>query len=68
VRVAHFAIPSPNYFAPLSPILFLLRTTFKEVRAPHFAILSPKYFAPFSPISFEELFKLIESIKWLGIY
>jgi len=51
VRVTHFAIPSPKYFAPFSPILLLpLRSRFKEVRVTHFAITSPKYFAPFSPI------------------
>jgi len=50
VRVVHFAIPSPKYFEPLSPILLLLRNRLKEVRAIHFAIPSPKYFAPFSPI------------------
>jgi len=50
VRVTHFAIPSPNYYAPFSPILFLLRSRFKEVRVTQFAIPSPNYFAPFSPI------------------
>jgi len=50
VRVTHFAIPSPKYFAPLSPILLPLRFRSKEVRVTHFAIPSPKYFAPFSPI------------------
>jgi len=50
VRVEQFAIPSPKYFAPFSPILFWLRCRFKEVRVTHFAIPSPKYFAPFSPI------------------
>jgi len=50
VRVTHFAIPSPKCFAPLSPILLLLRFRFKEVRVTHFAILSPKYFAPLSSI------------------
>jgi len=50
VRVAHFAIPSPKYFAPFSPILFALRFRFKEVRVAHFEIPSPKYFAPFSSI------------------
>jgi len=49
VRVTHFAIPSPKYFAPFSPILFLLRFRFKEVRVTHFAIPSPKYFASLSP-------------------
>jgi len=47
VRVAHFAIPSPKYFAPFSLIQSLLRSRFKEVRLAHFAIPSPKYFAPF---------------------
>jgi len=50
VRVTHFAIPSPKYFAPFLPILFLWRVRFKEVRVTHFAIPSPKYFAPLSPI------------------
>jgi len=50
VRVTHFAISSPKYFAPFSPILLYLRSRFKEVRVTHFAIPSPKYFAPFSPI------------------
>jgi len=50
VRVTHFAIPSPKYFAPFSPILLSPRYRFKEVRVTHFAISSPKYFAPFSPI------------------
>jgi len=50
VRVTHFAIPSPRYFAPFSPILLLLRSRFKEVRVTYFAIPSPRYFAPFSPI------------------
>jgi len=50
VRLAHFAIPSPKYFAPFSPILLSLRSRFKEVRVVHFAIPSPKYFAPLSPI------------------
>jgi len=50
VRVTHFEIPSPKYFAPFSSILLLLRSRFKEVRVTHFAIPSPKYFAPFSPI------------------
>jgi len=50
VRVTNFAIPSPKYFAPLSPILLPSpsRFRFKEVRVTHFAIPSPKYFAPFS--------------------
>jgi len=50
VRVAHFAIPSPKYFAPLSPILLSMRFRFKEVIVAHFAIPSPIFFAPFSPI------------------
>jgi len=50
VRVTHFAIPSPKYDAPFSPILLQLRSSFKEVRITHFAIPSPKYFAPLSPI------------------
>jgi len=50
VRVTHFAIASPKYFAPLSPIQLCDRERFKEVRLTHFAIDSPKYFAPFSPI------------------
>jgi len=50
VRVTHFAIPSPKYFAPFSPKLLSQRYSFKEVRVTHFAISSPKYFAPFSPI------------------
>jgi len=49
-RVTRFAIPFPNHFAPFSPILFLLRSRFKEARLTNFAIPSPKYFAPFSPI------------------
>jgi len=48
VRVAHFAIPSPKYFAPFSPMWLLLRSRFKLVRVTHFAIPSPKLFAPFS--------------------
>jgi len=52
VRVTHFAIPSPKYFTPFSPMLLLLRSRFKEVRVTHFAIPSPKYFAPFSPMLF----------------
>jgi len=51
VRVAHFSIPSPKYFAPFSPIPLLLRNSFKEVRVTHFAMPFPKYFAPSSPIS-----------------
>jgi len=50
MRVAHFAIPSPKYFAPFSPILSSQSLRFKEVRLTQFAIPSPKYFAPFSPI------------------
>jgi len=50
VRVTHFAISSPKYFAPFSPIRLKLRSRFKEVRVTHFAIPSPRYFAPFSPI------------------
>jgi len=46
VRVAHFAIPSPKYFAPFSSILLSMRFRFKEVRVAHFTIPSPKYFAP----------------------
>jgi len=49
VRVTHFEIPSPKYFAPFSPILLPLRFRSKEVRVTHFEIPSPKYFAPFSP-------------------
>jgi len=50
VRVTHFEIPSPKYFAPFSPISLLLRSRLKEVRATHFEIPSPKYFALLSPI------------------
>jgi len=50
VRVTRFEIPYPKYFAPLSSILLLQRTRFKEVRVTHLAIPSPKYFAPFTPI------------------
>jgi len=50
VRVTQFAIPSPKYFAPFSPMLLPMRSRFKEVRVTHFAIPSPKYFAPFSLI------------------
>jgi len=50
VRVIHLAIFYPKYFAPLSPILLLLRSRIKEVRVTHFAIPSPKYFDPLSPI------------------
>jgi len=57
VRVTHFAIPSPKYFAPFSPKLLSLRYSFKEVRVTHFAISSPKYFAPFSLIYPQALFK-----------
>ena len=46
MRVTHFAIPSPKYCAPFSPIWLYKRARFKEVRATHFAIPSPKYFAP----------------------
>jgi len=46
VRVTHFEIPSPKYFAPFPPILLRLRFRFKEVRARHFEIPSPKYVAP----------------------
>jgi len=60
VRVTHFAIPSPKYFAPFSPILLLLRYRFKEVRVTHFAISSPKYFAPFSPIVLPSRFRFKE--------
>jgi len=48
VRVTHFAIPSPNYFAPFSPILLPMRFRVKEVRVTHFAIPSPSYFASLS--------------------
>jgi len=47
VKVTHFGIPSPKYFAPFSPILLPQRFRFKEVRVTHFAIPSPKCFAPF---------------------
>jgi len=50
VRETHFAIPSPKYFVPFSPIQLPLRSRFREVRETHFAIPSPKYFAPFSLI------------------
>jgi len=50
VRVTHFAIPSPKYFAPFSPMLLLLRCRSKVVRVAHFAIPSTKFFAPFSPM------------------
>jgi len=63
VRVTHFAIPSPKYFAPLSQILLSQRSRFKEVRVTHFAIPSPKYFAPFSSILSLVYLKLIKSIK-----
>jgi len=49
-RVVDFAISSPKYFAPFSPILLPLRFRFKEMSVAHFAIPSPKYFAPFSSI------------------
>ena len=42
VRVIHFEIPSPKYFAPFSPILLLTRFKLNEVRATHFEIPSPK--------------------------
>jgi len=48
VRVTHYAIPSPKYFAPFSQIILPKRSRFKEVRVTHFAIPSPKYFAPLS--------------------
>jgi len=51
VRVTHFEIPSPKYFAPIPPIKLLLRSRFKEVRVRYFAIPSIKYFAPFYPMS-----------------
>jgi len=63
VRVTHFEIPSPKYFAPFSPILLPLRSRFKEVRVTHFEISSPKYFAQFSPIYFSLLNTWIESIR-----
>jgi len=50
VRVTHFAIPSPKYFAPFTQITLSNRFRFKEVRVTHFAIPSPKYFAPLSLI------------------
>jgi len=50
MRVTHFEIPSPKYFAPFSPILLSQRFKCKEVRVTHFEIPSPKNFAPFSPI------------------
>jgi len=50
MRVTHFEIPSPKYFAPFSPILLSLSYRAKEVRETHFEIPSPKYFAPFSLI------------------
>ena len=68
MRVTHFAIPSPKYFAPLSPILLPLRFRFKEVRVTHFEIPSPKYFASFSSILSQVFSKLIESINSLGVY
>jgi len=63
VRVIHFEIPSPKYFAPFSPIPLPLRSRFKEVRLTHFEIPSPKYFAPLSPLIFLVFYKLIESIN-----
>jgi len=69
VRVTHFDIPSPKYFAPLSPILFyfapssiqfLHRFKYKEVRVTHFEIPSAKYFAPFSSILFSKRFRFKE--------
>jgi len=45
VRVTHFEIPSPKYYAPFSPTKLLLRFSFKEVRATHFEISSPNFFA-----------------------
>jgi len=48
VRVTHFEITSPKYFAPFSLILFSHRFRFKEVRVA--GIPYPRYFAPFSPI------------------
>jgi len=60
VRVTHFAIPSPKYFAPLLPILSSQRFRFKEVRGTHFAIPSPKYFAPLSPIGLKLIFRFKE--------
>jgi len=50
VRATYFEIPSPKYFAPLSPILLRLRFRLKEVRVAHFEIPSSKYFTPFSSI------------------
>jgi len=42
VRVArYFERPITKYFAPISPILFLLRLIFKEVRETHFVIFLP---------------------------
>jgi len=57
VRETHFEIPSPKYFAPLSPILLPLRSRLKEVRLTHFEIPSPKYYAPLSPLIFVVLNK-----------
>jgi len=57
VRVTHFAIPSPKYFAPFSPILLSQRFRFKEVRVTHFAIPSPNYLASFLYFRFQVLFK-----------
>jgi len=50
VRVTHFEIPFPKYFAQFSQILLLLRFRFKEERVTRFEIPSPRFFAPFSPI------------------
>jgi len=49
VRITHYAIPSPNCFAPESSIQLLLRFRLREVRETHFAIPFPKYFIPFIP-------------------
>jgi len=68
VRETHFAILSPKYFAPYSPILLLLRFRFKEERVTHFEIPSPKYFAIFSLLLPQTLEKVIESIYSLGVY
>jgi len=54
VIVTHLAIPSPKYFAPFLPILFLKIFRFKEVKVTHLAIPSPKYFTPFSPIQLSQ--------------
>ena len=63
MRVTHFEIPSPKYYAPFSPILLPQRSRSKEVRVTHFEILSPKHFAIFSPFLFQALLKRIESIN-----